>query len=57
MYIWGCPKIRGTLFEGPHTKDYSILGSILGSPVLGDYHIGPRHGAGPHAMALLKLRN
>ena len=28
---WEFPKIRGTLF-GPHNKDYSILGSILGSP-------------------------
>ena len=28
--IWGFPKIRGT-----HNKDYSILGSILGSPYLG----------------------
>ena len=24
-----CPKIRGTLFGGPHSKDYSILGSTL----------------------------
>ena len=31
------PKIliRGTLFGGPHNKDYSILGSILGSPYFG----------------------
>ena len=26
-------KIRGTLIGGPHNKDYSILGSILGSPL------------------------
>ena len=28
----GFPKIRGTLLGGPYNKDYSILGSILGSP-------------------------
>ena len=33
---WGFPKIRGTFFwGGPHNKDYSILGSILGSPYFG----------------------
>ena len=32
---WGLPKIRGTVLGGPHNKDYSILGSILGSPYLG----------------------
>ena len=30
--IWGFPKIRGTFIGGPHNKDYSILGLILGSP-------------------------
>ena len=34
-FIWGFPEIRGTLFGGPHNKDYSILGSILGSPNFG----------------------
>ena len=29
----------GYLIEGPHNWDYSILGSILGSPILGNYHI------------------
>ena len=32
------PKIRGTLLGGPYNKDYkdySILGSILGSPCFG----------------------
>ena len=33
--IWGFPKIRGTFFGGPHNKDYTILGSILGFPCLG----------------------
>ena len=30
----GVPKTRGTFLgvPGPHNKDYSILGSILGSP-------------------------
>ena len=31
----GFPKIRGTLFGGLNNKDYSILGSILGSPYFG----------------------
>ena len=31
MYIWGFPKIGAYFFGGPHNKDYSILGSILGS--------------------------
>ena len=33
--IWGFPKIRGTFLGGPCRKDYSILGSTLGSPYLG----------------------
>ena len=33
--IWGFPEIRSTLLGGPYNKDYSILGSILGSPYLG----------------------
>ena len=35
VFIWEFPKIRGTLLRGPHNKDYSILGSILGSPYFG----------------------
>ena len=31
----GFPKIRGTFLGGPYNKDYSILGSTLGSPYLG----------------------
>ena len=27
--------MRGTFFGGPHNKDYSILGSILGFPYFG----------------------
>ena len=30
---WGFPKIRGTLFGGPHNKDYSILGVYIGVPL------------------------
>ena len=33
--MWGFPKIGGTFFGGSHNKDYSILGSILGSPYFG----------------------
>ena len=33
--IWGFPYFRGTLFRGPYNKDYSILGSTLGSPYFG----------------------
>ena len=38
FFIWGLPKIRGTSI-GPH-KDCNILGSILGSLILGNHHIG-----------------
>ena len=37
--IWGVSLNYGYLIAGPHNKDYSILGSILGSPILGKYHI------------------
>ena len=34
--IWRFPKIWGIYhFWGPHNKDYSISGSILGSPYFG----------------------
>ena len=33
------PKL-GVPFGGPYNKDYSILGSTLGSSILGNYHIG-----------------
>ena len=32
--------MRGTILGGPYNKDYSIWGSIFGSPFLGNYHIG-----------------
>ena len=31
----GVSQNSGYLFGGPHNKDYSILGSILGSPYFG----------------------
>ena len=37
--IWGIPKIRGTLLGVPIIR-HSILGSKLGSPILGNYHLG-----------------
>ena len=40
------PKIRGTLLGVPQNKDYSILGSILGSPYFGKLPYGyssPNH--------------
>ena len=42
----GVPKNYGYLFGGPYNKDYSILGSILGSPYFGklpyrdNYYLG-----------------
>ena len=35
---WEFPKIRGTLFSGPFTKDPTISGTIFGHPHLG--HLG-----------------
>ena len=32
----------GTFLGGPFSKDYNIYGSILGSPVLGNYNLGLR---------------
>ena len=33
-YAWGFPQIRGTFLGVPY-KDFSILGSTLGSPYFG----------------------
>ena len=38
-HIWGFPEIKGYHFRGPHNKGYSILGSILGFPIWGKYHV------------------
>ena len=35
-HIWEFPKIRGTLFWGPHNKDPTILGP----PIFGNCHLG-----------------
>ena len=35
LMIWEFPKIRGTMLGSPYNKDYSILGSIMGSPYFG----------------------
>ena len=34
------PKIGGTLFGGPHNKDPTISGTILGSPIFGNSRQG-----------------
>ena len=33
LRAWRFPNIRGTNFGDPHSKDYNILGSILGFPL------------------------
>ena len=40
LYV-GFPKL-GVPVWGPHSKDYSILGSILGSPDFGKQPFSPR---------------
>ena len=38
--MWRFPKIKGIILRVPIiNKDYSILGSILGPLVLGNYHL------------------
>ena len=32
-------KNKGYLLRGPHNQDYSLLGYMLGSPILGDDQI------------------
>ena len=39
---WEFPKTRGTLFGGPYSKDPTISGTILGSPIFGNSQIGVR---------------
>ena len=36
----GFCKMRSTFVGGPHNTDDNILRSILGFPILGNYHIG-----------------
>ena len=35
----GVSENRGTPFGGPYTKDPTIGGTILGSPIFGNYHL------------------
>ena len=37
--IWGFPKIRGTILGVPIMRIIVFGGFILGSPILGNYHI------------------
>ena len=48
--IWDFPKIRGTLFWGPYSKDPTIQGTIPGSPIFGSPHLP--HGLKPEAQML-----
>ena len=42
----GCTKIEGTVLGAPIVSiKYSILVSILGSVIYGNYHLGLRHRA------------
>ena len=43
VLIWELPKIRGTLFWGPYTEDPTIKGPRLGSPIVGNSHLGARY--------------
>ena len=52
------PKL-GYPYGGPYNKDYSILGSILGPPVSGNYHVAAvvciaGHGEGVRTTAIEK---
>ena len=38
----GVPKTRGVVFMGPHYKDSSVLGFILGSLFFGIYQVYPK---------------
>ena len=37
--IWAFPKNRGPLFGSPYNKSPTILGSILGPPIVGNSHL------------------
>ena len=55
--IWGFPKIRGYLFGGPHNKDHSTLGSILGSPCFGKLPFGSGLLGGNSRFSVLRHAN
>ena len=50
MYMWGFPKL-GVPFWGPYNGDFGRFGSMLESPILGNYHV-----SNPLSPALLKIR-
>ena len=40
IYVYtGVSQNQGYPFGGPYNKDYNILRSTLGPPILGNYHI------------------
>ena len=39
----GVAQNWGTLFWGPHNKDPTIQGAILGSPMFGNSHMDPKY--------------
>ena len=46
------PQNFGYIFGGPYNKDYSIWGSIMGPPILGNYHIlFPMSSLGPSPLS------
>ena len=53
---WEFPKIWATLFRSPYTKDPTISGAILGSPIFGNPQIKQRSlspgtfGSYPHSL-------
>ena len=51
----GVPKIRGTLFSGPFTKDPTISGTIFGNPHLG--HLGSLGTLSLHGLTGLVVPN
>ena len=68
LVFGGFPKMRGTFLGGSHHKDYSSLGSILGSPLLRETTISMRvlHGmyagllcshCALHGCGALSMRN
>ena len=48
--MWGFPKIRGPFFGSPDNKSPTILGCILGAPIVGDSHIPESNHLGPSAL-------
>ena len=54
--MWGFPTSRGTFLGGPHNKDYSILGSILGYPDSGKLpYVPAKNGQQPAGFTSLAV--